>query len=130
MIMKSYHYIVLFIIVFTAAVVIFFTRRHGSPDSLETSFALKDTAKVSFIIIGTPENKEIALSREEKGWLIESNIKGFAEWANYSTGNGSVVWTQDANVATRFCRKTDAEGLIDYMGYKNPDVVATEHIWD
>ena len=64
----------------------------------------------------------------DSGWLIECDWNGI-KWATFSTGNRSVTWTDDANRATRFCRKEDADGVIDYLGYDSK-VTATEHIWE
>lgn len=64
----------------------------------------------------------------ETAWLIE--MKDTASGIRYLTLRPEVpgFWTEDANLAIRFCRKQDAE---DYLGFWDDDGVshAVEHMW-
>lgn len=73
--------------------------------------------------------------KTEKGWLIETNINGYAEWLMLdSPMYVRWEWTQDASEALRFARKIDVEimmkklrtlGVISFY----EDVFPSEHTW-
>ena len=68
----------------------------------------------------------------ESGWLIESTHPvGPPQWLAAVMGMGR--WTGDASKAVRFCRKQDADWIIDSMWQhglaKRGFAVATEHQW-
>jgi hypothetical protein len=72
---------------------------------------------------------------EETAWLIEIPMKsvgGPPMWWTGSWNGGKVLspWTEDSLLAVRFCRKEDAEKVINGTNLlKDTTAVATEHIW-
>lgn len=72
---------------------------------------------------GTLRNWITALRVETTAWLIERERKGRILY--YAGG-----WEPDVNLATRFCRKEDAERLFSVFGFSTDlGMRVAEHMW-
>ena len=62
----------------------------------------------------------------EYGWLIEFKSSGLPVY--YGKTNEGLGMTEDHAMAIRFCRKQDAEMMIDDIGWT--EAFPVEHAWD
>ena len=61
-------------------------------------------------------------------WLIEMQDGGFPTyWCRLDDEDGVCGWSKDHDKAVRFCRRNDAQAIIDDMGWTEPRPV--EHAW-
>lgn len=70
---------------------------------------------------------------EGTGWLIEDTDRSHPpHWLRILrwTKSATVVWTDDASVALRFCRREDAENFWFLCPQPGIIPVITEHGWD
>ena len=61
---------------------------------------------------------------DELAWLIEIPTQDGAKWFTVNRN-----FTADAAEAIRFCRKVDAETVLDFMGLHSLDAFASEHMF-
>lgn len=64
----------------------------------------------------------------EVAWLIEMDEGGPTYWSRVDGEDGVLGWSKDHNKALRFCRREDAQAVIDGAGWNRPRPV--EHAWD
>jgi hypothetical protein len=61
-------------------------------------------------------------------WLIEMDDAGRPTyWSRVDNPDGVCGWSKDHDKAIRFCRREDAQAVIDDMGWTEPRPV--EHAW-
>lgn len=88
---------------------------------------IEDAVSAIAAYLGTTESGLIR-PRAETAWLIERpSDDGPNYWG--SCPEEGVDWTRDHMAAMRFCRRQDAELLIEYYGWTDDRIVAVEHQW-
>lgn len=61
-------------------------------------------------------------------WLIEMSDAGRPTyWSRVDDEDGVCGWSKDHDKAIRFCRREDAQAIIDEAGWTEP--VPVQHVW-